>query len=200
MGSGQESEASAAGEVEQAPIELLFKAFANVADLYGTETKCVEACIMLYGIAKHLGYELKPRGVSVGINDFASGVSVILGAKILESLSPEAKAAAIDALEGGENLGHLILTMDDPHYLFDPNISQVNKLGANIPGICQAVEVTDGMYGLELESKSFSVNYVLDEDSRLLENFYELAARDGAHHREAAGWLRSGKDLGRSQG
>lgn len=200
MGKGNRNKASREGGFEKTPIELLFKAFAAVSDLYGTETKCVEAAVLLHGIAKHLGYELKPRGVSVGVNDFASDRSVVLGTKIMEGMNPEVQAKAVDVLDGGENLGHLILTMDDPCYLFDPNISQVNKLGLNVPGICQPIKVTEGIYGWELESKSFSINYALDDDSKLLTNFYALAARDDAEHREYAEILRSGKNLGRNPG
>ncbi|WP_207346383.1 hypothetical protein [Arthrobacter sp. E3] len=198
MGKGNRNKKGRRGGAEKAPIEMLFKAFLAVEDLYGTETKCVEACVMLYGIAKHLGYDLKPRAVSVGVHDFTSGVSVVLGKKILEGMSPEAQAAAVGVLDGDENLGHVILTMDDPAYLLDPNISQVKKLGANVSGICRPIRVTEGIYGWELKEECFSIDYELNGSSKLLTNFYELAELDDAHHRETAGWLRSGMRLARN--
>lgn len=203
MGKGKRiKELRASRAKEKAPINVLHDAFLVVEDHYGTETRCVEAAAMLCGVGKHLGYELRPRPVSVAIKDHTTGNSMMLGEAFLPNLTAEEVEAAYAGNKlGSENLGHMIVTLDQPPLLMDPNLRQVASRGLMVPNTFTRVEAThvDGDYdnlGWEIGHEDYEVKYVVDSNaSALLEDFEEFMALHDADYKEIARRLKSGQKV-----
>ncbi|WP_139146671.1 hypothetical protein [Arthrobacter sp. SW1] len=152
---------------------------------------------MLQGIAKHLGYDLKLRPVSVGVNDTVSGGSICMGRKIWASLTPEQhETLQGNALSDDDNLGHVVLTLDEPALLMDPNLRQVNPRGINVPNLFVPIEDADpdpedGQW--VVNGKGFEVHYILDAGANpLLENIDEYRAIEEGDYQRIAKALRHG--------
>lgn len=197
MGKGKRLKEQRRQPTPRAPLEVLKRAFDLVAQRFGTQSRCVEAAAMLQGIAKHLGYELQVRPVSLGINDRASGRSVGMGQKILGSLTEEQREAMnTDNVPDGMSLGHVVLTLSDPPYLMDPNLKQVNPMGINVPNIfapIESAEVDPEEGSWILTGQDFEITYILDTRARpLLEGFDEFKAVEEGEYRKVATMLRQG--------
>jgi hypothetical protein len=197
VGKGSRNKLKRKEPAPKAPLETLHKAFELVERRFGTNTKCVEAAAMLRGIAKHLGYDLQLRPVSVGVNDMASGKSVCMGPKILAGLTPEQREALqTDHLPDGDSMGHVVLTLDTPALLMDPNLRQVNRPGINVPNVFVSIEDAtsdpeDGQW--VVNGKGFEVTYLLDAGADpLLEDIDQYSAIEEADYQIAAKALRRG--------
>lgn len=200
MGKGRRNKLNRATPVPQAPLEVLHQAFNFVGDHFGTQTKCVEAAAMSYGVAKHLGYDLEVRPVSVGVDDYVSGRFACLGKKFQGSLSADQlKNTQKGDIPDEENYGHVVLTLDDPAYLMDPNLRQLNPGGVHVPNVFSKVDTAQpesDAPGWEVSTNKFRVRYLLDEGARpLLENFHEFVAIEDADYRFIAKALRNGKTV-----
>lgn len=200
MGKGNRNKLKRGEPIPKAPLETLHRAFELVGQRFGTRTKCVEAAAMLYGIAKHLGYDLRLRPVSVGINDNISGKSVCMGPRILAGLTPEQREEAhADCLTGSNSLGHVVLTLDAPAFLMDPNLRQVNTLGINVPNLFVPIEnanldLKDGQW--IVNGEGFEVTYLLDAGATpLLANFDQYSAIEEADYQMMAMALRRGQTV-----
>ena len=193
----------APGKTRKAPLETLHQAFERVGQRFGTTTKCVEAAAMLFGIAKHLGYDLQLRPVSVGVTDRVSGKSVCMGPKILASLTQKQREALQgEQLSDGSNLGHVVLTLDTPALetpalLMDPNLRQVNRLGIDVPNVFAPIETASPEQGRWiLNFERYEVTYMLDPGAMpLLKNFEEYSASEEEDYRNIANELWRGSSI-----
>lgn len=198
MGKGKRLKKQRQDQTPRAPWVFVERAFELVQEHFGTESACVEAAAMLQGIVKHLGYDLEVRPVSLGVNDFTSGRSVVMGPKMLADLPEEQRAAAnTENAPDGISLGHVVLTLSSPAYLMDPNLSQVNPMGINVPNIFSPLKSTDAVTPEDgqwrITTKDFDVVYVPDEGARpLLEDFGKFQAQEEADYRLIAAQLRRG--------
>jgi hypothetical protein len=199
MGKGKRNKMKRDTPPPKASLEVLHAAFEFVGDHFGTETKCVEAAAMLHGIAKHLGYDLQVRPVSVGVNDLVSGNSATMGMKVQEGLAEEDLTNAVRRDPEDENYGHVVLTLEDPAYLIDPNLKQLNPGGVNVPNVFAKVETAhpDPENALwRIQNDAFDILYLLDDGARpLLEDFEKWVAMGDAECRQVANALRRGRKV-----
>lgn len=206
MGKGKRNKLKQNAPVPRVSIEVLHEAFKTVGDYFGTDTKCAEAAAMLCGVGKYLGYQLVPRPVSIGVNDHISDRSVVMGEKMRRFLTDEqVESAARAARLGDEAGGHIIVTLDEPALLMDPNLRQVNPLGINVPNIFREIETThrgdtpdddpeDGRW--EVSTSDFSVTYELDSSAmHLLDNFDEYMSIEDPAFKYIAKELRAGRKV-----
>lgn len=153
----------------KAALGVLREAFNLVGERFGAQAKCVEAAAILYGVAKHLGYDLEVRPVSVGVNDLISARSAIIGKKIQESLTEaQLQNMMCGYIPDDENHGHVVLTLDDPASLMDPNLRQLNPAGINVPNVFCAIDTADPENGQwDFSTNKFDVTYLLDDGACL---------------------------------
>lgn len=125
---------------------------------------------------------------------------MMLGEAFLPNLTAEEVEAAYAGNKlDSENLGHMIVTLDQPPLLMDPNLRQVASRGLMVPNTFTLVEAThvDGDYdnlGWEIGHEDYEVKYVVDSNaSALLEDFEEFMALHDADYKEIARRLKSGQ-------
>lgn len=153
---------------------------------------------MLQGVVKHLGYDLEVRPVSLGVSDLVSNTSVVMGPKMLAGLTgEERKAMNIGNAADEVSLGHVVLTLNDPPYLMDPNLTQVTPMGINVPGIFVPLEIADVVVPEDgqwrITTKDFDILYIPDEGARpLLKDFDNYKAFEEGDYRRIAVILRQG--------
>lgn len=170
----------------RAPLELLQEAIVTVGDAYGERPDCANAAALLKEAARHLGYELKERAVSMIIRDTSSGDIVVMGPRARVSLSSEAQEHLEARYAGDENNGHVILTCEDPKMLIDANLRQLGSHGIAAPSLAISIRSTEPESGeWEAEIGNLQLLYMLDEENRrLVGNFGALErskAKDGKY-------------------
>lgn len=167
-------------------FDVLSEAVIAVGNVYGTEANCAPAAALLKETARHLGYELVPRAVSVLARHKPTGTHIAMGPRATERF--RADAVVENHLPGGRDNGHVILTTDDPSpLLFDPNLRQLGALGFEMPSVVmkiKSIAPASGNWGLELGD--IGLVYIIDNETTVLLDY----VRDATPPlREAAAWL-----------
>ncbi|WP_311214563.1 MULTISPECIES: hypothetical protein [unclassified Arthrobacter] len=179
--------AAAATSPSRVPLEILQQAVEAVRDKFGTDNRCADAAAMLITVGKHLGYTLEPRPVSLVAEQPSPADPSIMNMAFIgpaaEATLGEAdrKKANKDQLEGGNSLGHLVLTCDDPPLLLDANLRQLEALGFYAPSLRAHIHTShpkSGSWYLPIGELDLDLSYILDEvASGLMEN-YDAAITD----------------------
>lgn len=159
---------------DPAPIEMLQEAVIAIGDVFGSVPACVEAAALLYLTAAELGYELKPRPVSVLAHAKRSGNTAFMGPKASAMIPPEAHSRVEDLRPSGVDNGHLVLTCENPSLLLDANIRQLSVMEIDAPSIMLRIRSTTPVSGdWSAEFGDLQILYILDEDNRALMKNWE---------------------------
>ncbi|MHA7222980.1 hypothetical protein ACX80S_11745 [Arthrobacter sp. RHLT1-20] len=183
-------------------LEILQQAVEAVGDKFGTQNRCADAAAVLITVGKHLGYKLEPRPVSL-IAEQPSQADpsikniVFIGPAAEDKMSEDdRKRANKDQLEGGDSLGHLVLTCDDPPLLLDANLRQLEAMGFYAPSLRAHIHTShpeSGHWYLPISELNLDLFYMLDEGAIvLMENFDAAVAAYSAEARDLSVALRAG--------
>lgn len=154
---------------DPAPIEMLQEAVIAIGDVFGSMPACVEAAALLHLTAAGLGYELKPRPVSVLAHAKDSGNIAFMGPKASAMISAEALSRVEDLRPAGKDYGHLVLTCENPSLLLDANIRQLSVMEIDAPSIMLRIRSTNPKTGeWSAEFGDLQLLYMLDEDNQAL--------------------------------
>lgn len=177
-----------------APQELLQEAVIAVGLIFGTEPACAEAGALLYGAALELGYELRPRPVSVLARATDSEAMAFMGPKATAMIADADPGEIEDLRPRGRDNGHLVLTCEDPMLLLDPNIRQLSVMGFDVPSITMRIRSTEPESGdWQGAFADFQIWYMLDEDNdALMKNWDTLVRMRREDGVQLAAMLRSG--------
>jgi len=162
---------------EPAPISQLHEVVVIIGDAFGADPACVEAAVLLESAGRLLGYDLTVRPVSFLAEDERTNRLAIFGEKAAKLLPPEALAQAHDTRPlGQEETGHVIVTCEDPAWLFDPNLRQLGAFGIKAPSAAMPINSVSDDGGWTFRHDGLTVRYLLDESSRgLLKNHREVS-------------------------
>ncbi|SDW74458.1 hypothetical protein SAMN04487912_104293 [Arthrobacter sp. cf158] len=186
----------------QAPLEALQQAIEAVGDKFGTDNRCADAAALLITVGKYLGYKLEPRPVSLiaaqpSSTDPSLKYEAYIGPAAARTMSEEERERANkDHLGDGENLGHLVLTCDDPPLLLDPNLRQLRAMGFDAPSLRAHIHTSrpeSGTWYLPIGELNLELFYILDDEaSVLLENFDAAVAAASVEARSLAQAVQAG--------
>jgi len=153
----------------QAPIGLLHAATYIVGEFFGTTSNCADAAALLVEIGHNLGFKLAARPVSVQGFDATTGHRFVMGPKATSALSPKDRQAIESHLPDGKDNGHIVLTLEKPSMLFDPNIRQLGQYGIDAPSIIMNIESTNPASGQwDAKHEGLSLIYLVDEENEAL--------------------------------
>ncbi len=124
---------------------------------------------MLIEIGANLGFELSARPVSVRGFDMATGQEFVMGPKATSTLSPDNRQAILNRLPEGKDNGHLVLTLEKPGLLLDPNMRQLGQYGIDAPSILMNIQSAQPESGRwDAHHDGLSLIYLLDEKNTAL--------------------------------
>lgn len=187
MGKGNEKNAAhaaqrssrAAAAVRPAADQELSAAVIVVGELFGIEPNCASAAALLAEVGAHLGYELRPRPVSVLVHDQATSSILAMGPKATAKLTAAQHESMENHRTKGKDTGHLVLTSDGPSLVLDPNMRQLGTYGVNAPSIIIRVKSTQPENGeWTFSTNGLSLLYLLDEENHSLLPLFEQTRRD----------------------
>ncbi|MCM0616462.1 hypothetical protein MOD31_10535 [Paenarthrobacter sp. TYUT067] len=197
-----ERAAAATSSPSRASLEILQQAVEAVGDKFGTENRCADAAALLITVGKHLGYSLEPRPVSLVAEQPSQTHPptknvVFIGPAAVAKMSEEDKERANkDQLDGGESLGHVVLTCDDPPLLLDANLRQLEAMGFYAPSLQANIHTNhpeSGWWYLPISELDLELFYILDDGANgLMENFDAAVTAASAEARDLATALRAG--------
>lgn len=207
MGKGNRNKAARAAQrasspatpAQRPPENELSAAVIVVGELFGIEPDCASAAGLLAEVGAHLGYDLRPRPVSVLIHDQPTGSILAMGPKATEKLPVAQRQSMENHRLNGKDTGHLVLTSDEPSMVLDPNMRQLGTYGVDAPSIIIRVKSTQPESGeWQFSSNGLSLLYFLDEENHALLPLFEQTRRDPnvvAIARKIGEDVRSGLDL-----
>lgn len=154
----------------------------------------MEAAALLHLTAVELGYDLKPRPVSVFAYVRDSGNIAFMGPKACVMTPPEAHSRVEDLRPSGEDDGHLVLTCDNPSLLLDANTRQLSVMEIDAPSIMLRIRSTTLKSGdWSAEFGDLRILYVLDEGNRaLMKNWEEIFDMHRGNAKQLAKMLKLG--------
>lgn len=178
----------------RASIEVLGEAVETVGDMFGTEPECAKAAALLWAIGDYLGYTLDVRPVSLIAHQASTENFVVMGPKAAAQIPESLLAGANYSLLEGENLGHVVLTCEEPRLLLDPTLRQLRNGSLNAPSLLAGIDSTHPDSGeWHVQIGDLEVRYLLDDDNRaLLEGFDEAVDFYSATARNLGKGLRAG--------
>lgn len=190
----------AAAPVRPAAEQELSAAVIVVGELFGIEPDCASAAALLTEVGAHLGYDLRPRPVSVLVHDQPTSSILAMGPKATAKLPPAQQKSMENHRPNGKDTGHLVLTSDGPSLVLDPNMRQLGTYGVDAPSIIIRVKSTQPESGeWQFSRNGLSLLYFLDEENHALLPMFEQTRRDPnvvAIARKIGEGIRSGADLG----
>lgn len=178
----------------RAPLSILHEAVVAVGDVFGSNAKCVEAAALLQETGRFLGYQLRVRPVSVIAHHTPTDSWAFMGPRATRQLPSEVRESLEDHLPGGKDNGHVILTSEEPSLLLDPNLRQLGAHGHDAPSLILRINSTNPDSGeWHATPGSWQINYILDEDNRVLVDQFDQVVRNLSSEAEyLAQMLRAG--------
>jgi hypothetical protein len=176
MGKAQRLRAQRAANREsmsrRAPLVMLERAVVVIGDIFGTTPDCANAAAFLKLTADGLGYELKPRAVSLVVTDSSTDSMAFMGPKSNAFLAPKDAHKLEDMRPTAEDTGHMVLTSEDPLMVFDPNLAQLMRFNMYAEPLAFRVESTEPAEGEWVVSRgSLELRYLLDDNTALVPTY-----------------------------
>ncbi|TFD52354.1 hypothetical protein E3T46_05660 [Cryobacterium sp. Hh11] len=142
-----------------------------VAVAIGGQSQCITGVALLCEVAKHFGYDLRPRAVSMAGASKVTGASVVTGSIAQKFLREHGGAAEVFDCVGAppdgsefERAGHLVAMLEWPTMLIDPTFQQF--MAAGLPNATPVVEIAPGEGEILLEDDRFQAVYLFDDENR----------------------------------
>lgn len=134
------------------PVGDMTYATGEVSNYFGTKRRCIQAAALLTQTADLLGHRVRPRAVALAAAS-PNGTDLVLGERANDAF---ANGSVTDPEFADWNgAGHVVVTLDDPAYLFDPTIAQIAaRVGVAPFAFVTALEdpsPTNGRWGFNME-------------------------------------------------
>lgn len=177
-------------------LDLLQIATQIVGEFFGNSANCADAAALLMETALRLDYQLQLQPVSVRGWHKSTGQQFVMGPRATSTLTEEERRSLTDLRGEGKDNGHLVLTLDEPALVLDPNIRQLGRYGIAVPSIMLRVETTRPSTGRwDVQFGDLLLRYFVDDNKALLPRYEAARAESSEAAALVARRLRAGASM-----